>query len=184
MDVELRRDFGEFVASRGHALFRTAIALTGQRQQAEDLMQSALANTVRHWHRIRLGAPEAYLRTVMVRQYTSWWRQAVRRPEVVVADVPDLPAGDDADAARTDTRLAVRAAVARLAPRQRAILVLRYFEDLSDADIATILGCGESTVRSQALRALRRLRALHPDLAALTYDQSSAREQPVKETAA
>src|SRR5512142_2858201 len=171
MDSELERDFGNFVAARGQALFRTAMALTGHRQEAEDLLQTALASTVRHWHRVRHGSPEGYLRTALIRQYTSWWRRARRRPEVVTSDPPDRPTGDGGGA-RVDTSLVVRAALARLTPRQRTVLVLRYFEDLPDAAIAEVMGCGESTVRSQALRALRRLRESAPELAAMQPDHA------------
>jgi RNA polymerase sigma-70 factor (sigma-E family) len=163
MDADLEAEFSDFVAARSHSLFRTALALTGHRQQAEDLLQTVLIKGARHWPRIRSGAPEAYLRTALYRQRTSWWRSLRRRPEVATDTVPETAVTGDATA-DVDLHLALRQALARLAPKHRAVLVLRYFEDRPDAEIAEILGCAESTVRSQAVRALARLRQLAPEL--------------------
>ncbi|MEV4621024.1 SigE family RNA polymerase sigma factor [Asanoa sp. NPDC049573] len=163
MDADLEAEFSEFVAARSHALFRTALALTGHRQQAEDLLQTVLIKGARHWPRIRSGAPEAYLRTALYRQRTSWWR-SLRRQRGVSSDVlPDTAAAGD-PTRTVDLHLALREALGQLAPKHRAVLVLRYFEDRPDAQIAEILGCTESTVRSQAARALARLRQLAPEL--------------------
>jgi RNA polymerase sigma-70 factor (sigma-E family) len=162
MDAELHEDFGAFVATRSPALFRTAMALTGHRQQAEDLLQTALARSVRHWAKIRDGQPEAYVRTAMYRQHVTWWR---RRRETPTDRVPER-AGADATAG-VDLSLALVAGLRQLAPRHRAVLVLRYLEDLPTEEIAEILGCTPSTVRSQTARALGRLRALCPDLDAV-----------------
>ncbi|MFK3983708.1 SigE family RNA polymerase sigma factor [Micromonospora sp. NPDC050397] len=163
MNADLEREFGDFVEARSYALFRTALALTGHRQQAEDLLQTVLAKAVRHWGRIRTGNPEAYLRTALYRQQTSWWRSLRRSREVSTEQVPETRTSRD-DTAIVDLNLALRQALARLAPKHRAVLVLRYFEDRPDGEIAQILGCTESTVRSQAMRALARLRVLCPDL--------------------
>ena len=169
MDPEMRADFTAFVASRSASLFRTAMALTGHRQQAEDLLQTALARTVRHWERIRDGRPEAYVRTVMYRQCTTWWRRGRERP---TDRLPELP-GPDAMAG-VDLSLALIAGLRQLAPKHRAVLVLRYLEDLPTEEIAEILGCGVSTVRSQTARALDRLRQLCPDLTAPTAVQETS----------
>ncbi|GAA1844975.1 SigE family RNA polymerase sigma factor [Asanoa iriomotensis] len=163
MDADLEAEFSDFVAARSHALFRTALALTGHRQQAEDLLQTVLVKCARHWPRIRSGAPEAYLRTALYRQQTSWWRSLRRHREVSTGEPPETAVGADATAG-VDLRLALRDALTRLAPKHRAVLVLRYFEDRPDEEIAEILGCTESTVRSQAARALARLRQLAPEL--------------------
>ncbi|MGW4467539.1 SigE family RNA polymerase sigma factor [Micromonospora sp. NPDC004704] len=163
MNAELEREFTDFVETRSHSLFRTALALTGHRQQAEDLLQTVLARGARHWERIHSGNPEAYLRTALYRQQTSWWRSLRRGREVSTEQVPEIWVARD-DTATVDLNLALRQALARLAPKHRAVLVLRYFEDRPDSEIAEVLGCTESTVRSQAARALGRLRVLCPEL--------------------
>lgn len=170
MDDELRRDFNEFVAARSAALFRTAMALTGHRQQAEDLLQEALASAVRHWKDIHSGNPEAYLRRAIFHHHVSWWRRRWRRMEVLTDTVPERATRTEATG-RVDTQLTLRAAMDKLPPRQRAVLVLRYFDDLPDGQIAALLGCKESTVRSQALRALVKLRALCPEFEAPTIQE-------------
>jgi RNA polymerase sigma-70 factor (sigma-E family) len=149
--------FRAFVQRQWGPLVRTAYLLTGDRSTAEDLVQAALEKAHRHWARIRRAdSPEAYVRRVMVNTALSWRRR--RR----IAEVPllgrDEAAGDD-PYARTDTRYEVIAALRRLPPRTRAVLVLRYFEDLSEADIAQVLGCSPGSVKSQASRGLARLRA-------------------------
>src|ERR1700754_585362 len=113
MDADLEAEFSDFVAARSHALFRTALALTGHRQQAEDLLQTVLIRGARHWPRIRSGAPEAYLRTALYRQQTSWWRSLRRRREVVAAELPEIAVAGDETAA-VDLQLALRQALARL----------------------------------------------------------------------
>ncbi|MGI5147251.1 SigE family RNA polymerase sigma factor [Plantactinospora sp. CA-294935] len=173
MDADLEREFSDFIAARSHALFRTALALTGRRQQAEDLLQTVLAKGARHWGRIRAGNPEAYLRTALYRQQTSWWR-SLRWGREVSAEL--LPEAATADATATvDLNLALRQALTQLAPKHRAVLVLRYFEDRPDSEIAEILGCTQSTVRSQAVRALARLRELCPRLDILATKETADR---------
>lgn len=173
MNADLEREFSEFVEARSHALFRTALALTGHRQQAEDLLQTVLTRSVRHWARIRTEAPEAYLRTALYREQTSWWRSLRRRREVSVERLPEPTTRDDM--ATVDLQLALRQALAQLPPKRRAVLVLRYFEDRPDSEIAQILGCSESTVRSQATRALTRLRELCPKLDILQAKETVGR---------
>lgn len=170
MDVDAERDFTAFVEARSHVLFRTAMALTGHRQQAEDLLQTALAKAFRRWRNIRHGQPEAYLRQVMYRQWVSWWRRPMQRREVIAGHLPESAAADATD--RVDLRMALHAALNQLAPRQRAVLVLRYLEDLPDDEIAQVLGCKPATVRSQISRALHRLRTLCPDLDGLTTQEN------------
>jgi RNA polymerase sigma-70 factor (sigma-E family) len=162
MDAEARRDFTAFVEARSAALFRIAIGLTGHPQQAEDLLQSALAKAYRHWGRVRDGHPEAYLRRAMYRQQVSWFRRPGWGRELVSDRLPEHGAADRT--AQVDLRLALRDALGRLAPRYRAVLVLRYLEDLPDDEIAEILGCKPVTVRTQAARALDRVRELCPEL--------------------
>jgi RNA polymerase sigma-70 factor (sigma-E family) len=153
--------FRDFVAARSPALMRLGFLLTGGDQYAaEDLVQTALAKLAAKWQRVE--APEAYVRQVMYRQQVSWWRAAGRRPEVVRPEVPERP---DADAhGRSELRLVLRGALARLTPRQRAVLVLRYYEDLPERDVAQLLGCSVGTVRSTAHRSLAKLREVAPEL--------------------
>ncbi|GIF47684.1 RNA polymerase sigma-70 factor (sigma-E family) [Asanoa ferruginea] len=153
--------FHEFVVSRSPALSRRAYLLTGDHQLAEDLLQSALAKTYRHWRRIRDGDPEAYVRRVMYHQQISWWRR--RRPaERLEPEPTDRHAVDHSDA--TTLRLAVAAALRQLTPRQRAVVVLRFFEDLTEAQVADVLGCSLGTVKRHGHDAIRRLRVIAPDL--------------------
>ncbi len=165
MDEEERDGFQEFVANRSTALLRTAVLLSGgDRHAAEDLLQNALVKVANRWRRI--DEPEAYVRQVLYRQQVSRWRLKGRRKELSVAEPPDGTAvGDGTGAA--DLRLVMRGALARLTARQRTVLVLRYFEDLPEADVAHILGCSVGTVRSTTHRSLARLRALAPELGAL-----------------
>lgn len=159
MSAEKEREFVSFVEARSHSLFRTAMALTGHRQQAEDLLQTVLAKAFRRWNSIE-GNPESYVRRALYRQQVSWWRRPASRIEVSTAYVPDQAAARD-PIGQVDLNLALQDALRRLAPKYRAVLVLRYLEDLPDAEIAQILGCRPSTVRSQATRALRLLRSHH-----------------------
>jgi RNA polymerase sigma-70 factor (sigma-E family) len=171
MNADLRRDFTAYVEARSATLFRTALAITGHRQQAEDLLQTALVNTLRHWPQIRHGAPDAYVRRTMYRQHISWWRRPMSRRELATDSPPERSTGAD-EPGRVDTSMALQAALRRLAPKYRAVLVLRYFEDVPDDEIAEILRCKPSTVRSQATRALARLRTLCPDLDTLALEEA------------
>jgi RNA polymerase sigma-70 factor (sigma-E family) len=155
--------FGEFVAGRSPALLRTAWMLTGDAQLAEDLLQTALARTWPHWSRIENGHPEAYVRRVMVRTHGAWWRRT-RRGETPVADPPEPggPASPDAYRA-VDDRAVLTQALATLPRRQRQVVVLRYYDDLSEREVAAILGCSAGTVKSQAARGLAKLRAALSD---------------------
>jgi len=154
-------EFTEFVAGRGPALLRAAYALTGEEHAAHDLVQTALAKAFVRWRHIRTG-PEQYVRRIMYNSHISAWR-SFRRREVPVADVPDRAATGDAGGS-TDLRLALRDALRRLPPRQRAIVVLRFLEDVSVEETARILGCRVGTVGSQTSRALAKLRAVFHEL--------------------
>ncbi|WP_028635840.1 SigE family RNA polymerase sigma factor [Nocardioides sp. URHA0032] len=144
--------FEEYVAARRAALLRTAYLLTGHREDAEDLVQVALVKVVPTWSRIA-DDPEPYVRKVLVHESVSRWRRR-RWREVHTDQVPDAPV--EAPAA---DRIALQRALARLAPRQRAVIVLRYYEDLTEAETARVLGVSVGTVKSQARDALARLRA-------------------------
>ncbi|MFG3708619.1 SigE family RNA polymerase sigma factor [Micromonospora sp. NPDC047670] len=160
MDDDERAVLAEFVASRAPALMRVAYLLTGDRSSAEDLFQSALAKMIPRWRSIRHSDPEGYLRVVMYREQVSWWRRLRRRRNLPVG------AGDSVvtdPSAGSDLRLALRAALCQLTPAQRAVVVLRYYEDLPEAEVAELLDCSVGTVRSRTHRAVSRLRQLLPN---------------------
>lgn len=146
--------FRAFVAARSHALLRTAYLLTGDRGHAEDLLQVALVKTYRHW--AGLEQPESYVRRVLVHQHISGWRRK-RVTEQSFARLPET-AVEDRRVASVDTRDELWRALATLPPRTRAVLVLRYWQDLSETETAHILGCSVGSVKSQASRGLARLR--------------------------
>lgn len=165
MDAD-RQSFEAYARERGATLARHAYLLTGDHHLAEDLVQQTLLRVAGRWRRIVAdGDPDPYVRRVLYHQHISWWRRRTRR----VAEAPlagaDRPVADPAD--DLAVTLAVRAALARLAPRQRAALVLRYFGDLSEAQVAETLGCRVGTVKSQLRDGLARLRVLAPELAEL-----------------
>jgi RNA polymerase sigma-70 factor (sigma-E family) len=149
-------DFAAFVAARGQAMQRTAFLLTGDWALAEDLLQTALARVYPRWERIERDDPDAYVRKVLVNTWSSWWRRKWRgeRPS---ADLPDQP-GPDAYA-DADRRRAVAIALATLPPKQRVVIVLRFHEDMTEAQVANALGISVGTVKSQAAKALTKLRA-------------------------
>jgi len=151
-----RADFDAFVVARSRALLKAAWLLTGDWQLAEDLLQTALAKSFLAWRRIGAGREEAYVRRVLVTTYATWWRRAWRR-ETPTAELPER--ADSTDASGTvDLRGIVLAALQDLPRRQRATVVLRYYCDLSEAETAEALDCSVGTVKSQAAKALARLR--------------------------
>ncbi len=155
-------EFNAFVAARSSALMRTAYLLTQDHQLAEDLVQTALFRAALRWQRIT-GDPEPYVRRILYTESISWWRRRTRR---VAESAPrhDEPAGVDVD---VDLQLSLEGALQRLTPRQRAVLVLRYYEDLTETEAARVLGVGVGTVKSMHRQALSRLRAAAPDLGQL-----------------
>jgi RNA polymerase sigma-70 factor (sigma-E family) len=156
--VDPYEGFREFVLARGPALSRAAYLLTGNRSSAEELVQAALVKTALRWRRVaQAGSPEAYVRRIIVNEHISWWRRFGRR-EIADPDPPRLTLADPADGAAR--RLDLAAALARLPKRQRAVIVLRFYHDLSEVDTAEALGCSVGTVKSQAHRALQRIRPL------------------------
>ena len=150
-------DYAHFVRTRTHALLRSAYLLTGDQHLAEDLVQEALARTHRAWHRLeRPENAEAYARKVMYHAQVSLWRRP-KVAEVLPGDLGPEPAGDD-PADDAVQRLTLRRALLTLTAKQRAVIVLRYYEDLSEAETADLLGISTGTVKSQASRALASLR--------------------------
>ncbi|MFC6016867.1 SigE family RNA polymerase sigma factor [Plantactinospora solaniradicis] len=146
--------FREFVDARYPDLLRVAYHLTGSADEAEDLVQSALVKVMRRWRRV--DEPMAYLRRVMVNQHISLWRR-YRAREVVTAVLPDRPVRDLADGVAE--RQVLHQAMRTLAPRTRAVIVLRYVADLPESEVAETLGCSVGSVKSRASRGLARLRA-------------------------
>lgn len=169
MDEVAREEFRAYVAARSGALLGTATLLTGDRALAEDLVQTALAKTYLAWERVRRReAVDAYCRRVLVTTYATWWRRKWRG-EVPTGRLPDS-AGPD-PYGQVDESLPLRAALARLPRRMRAVVVLRYWDDLPEAEVAELLGCSVGTVKSQASRALAKLRA-DLDVVALRGEES------------
>jgi RNA polymerase sigma-70 factor (sigma-E family) len=165
VNADIEREFTAFVAERTHALFRVAYALTGNQHAAEDLLQGALAKTFAKWHRISTDA-EGYVKRILYRDWISLWRWRSRRPETPMSWVPDRSDADRSD--ETVLRLVLRDALLTLPPRQRAVVVLRYLDDLGEREVAEILGCSAGTVASQASRALAKLRRSVGSLALLS----------------
>ena len=169
MDEQGREAFRAYVAARSPALLRTAYLLTGSRADAEDLLQTALAKTYLAWDRIReREAVDGYVRRVLVNTQTSRWRRR-RVDEYPTAELPERGSGRDAaeDLALHD---ALWTALAGLPKRQRATVVLRYYEDLSETETAHVLGVSVGTVKSTTSRALAKLR----DTAGLREDPRMA----------
>jgi RNA polymerase sigma-70 factor (sigma-E family) len=150
-------DFDTFVQSRGRSLLRFAYVLSGDPHLAEDLVQEVLARMHRRWDRIAtMYHTEAYVRTAIARQFLSWRRRR-SAGEAILAEVPE-PAAFAEPQQQVLARDQMWRLLAGLPRAQRAVLVLRFYCDLPDDEIAALLGCGESTVRSQAARALARMR--------------------------
>ena len=146
--------YTDFVTASGAALQRTAFLLVGDWGRAEDLLQTVLLKTLRHWGRVSQGSPEAYVRAALAREAVSSARRAWRG-EAPTQAPPD--SGQDRWEA-VDDRITMLAALARLPPRQRAVIVLRYHEDLTEVATAQALGVSLGTVKSQTSKALAQLR--------------------------
>ena len=151
--------FAAFVAARQRSLLRAATLVSGDHHLAQDLVQDALVKLARVWRRVGSEYPEAYVRRVLYRDLISWRRRHRRERLGLFVDVP---AADPS--AAVDERMALRAALARLTVKQRAVLVLRYYEDLPEQQVAELLGVTVGTVKSQTHAALARLRAQSPEL--------------------
>jgi RNA polymerase sigma-70 factor (sigma-E family) len=153
--------FHAFVVARTAALSRTAYLLTGDHHLAEDLVQTALFKAAKAWHRIE-GDPEPYVRRILYTENISWWRRRRHIKEAPLAAY-DAPAAEADD----DLRLTLEHALAQLTAKQRTVLVLRYYEDRTEAQTAQMLGIGVGTVKSTTRQALARLRAVAPHLGEL-----------------
>jgi RNA polymerase sigma-70 factor (sigma-E family) len=158
VDDSSERAFERFVAAEGTSLLRFAYLLTGGREAAEDLLQSALERCYRHWRRVeRTDRPERYVRRMLANAATDRWRGLRRRPELPLAAAAEPVAADATEALliRDELFRALRA----LSARQRVVVALRYVEDLSERDTAALLDCSVGSVKAHASRGLARMRA-------------------------
>ncbi|MGW4644023.1 SigE family RNA polymerase sigma factor [Sphaerisporangium sp. NPDC004334] len=148
-------DFGAFVAARATTLLRVAYLACGNEAEAEDLLQTALERTYRNWDRVRHDSPEPYVRRVIINTAIS---RARRRAILSIIPMRILPERA-ARSTDVDLRHLLMDALRGLPPRQRAVVVLRYWEDLSETQTAEVLGCTVGTVKSQTSKAMAKLRA-------------------------
>lgn len=157
--------FRYFVISRSPGLVRAAWLLTGDLATAEDLVQTSLAKVWSRWsHVVRQDAPEAYVRRVMMSTFLTWNRRRWHA-ELALGELPDTAEANN-DLHEVERRWSVARALRTLPPRQRAVVVLRYFEDLTEVQVARALSCSVGTVKSQNAKAIKQLRA-NPQLSAL-----------------
>ncbi len=158
-------DFAAYMTARQPSLLRTAYLLTGDRHTAEDLVQTAFAKLYLSWDRVqRRELVDGYVRRILVNEHNSLWRRPFKRREVISRDLPDTHAPDRHDDGES---AALWRFVQTLPRKQRAVIVLRYYEDLSEAETAAVLGISVGTVKSQASRALAAMRSRvhdHPEL--------------------
>lgn len=155
-DVDHDRDFDAFVRSTWRSLRQAAFALTGNTADAEDLLQSVLANAYARWPRLRRDDPVAYVRRALVNRYIDTWRRRNVVREMSRAEPPERTSYDELD--RFDDRDDLATLLAALSPRERTVVVMRHYLDLSERDVAVSLGCSVGTVKSTCSRALQRLR--------------------------
>jgi RNA polymerase sigma-70 factor (sigma-E family) len=153
----VEEEFTAFVTANHARLVRIADLITGDHGRAEDLVQSVLIRTYLRWTKVRQGDPMGYIRAGLVNAHTDWWRRRSSREQVVAGEVPvGNEIADHADGVAG--RDAVMRALAVLTRRERAVVVLRYYEDLTEVDIASTLGISAGTVKSACARALKKLR--------------------------
>ena len=167
-------EFSAYMAARQPTLLRTAYLLTGDRHAAEDLVQTALAKLYLSWDKVqRREVVDGYVRRILVNEHNSLWRRAWRRREVSTEFVPDRASPPD----RVDDGdgRALWEFVQTLPRKQRAVIVLRYYEELSEAETADVLGISVGTVKSQASRALANMRTRIHDNPVLAHDREEER---------
>jgi RNA polymerase sigma-70 factor (sigma-E family) len=169
LQVTAAESFDAFVLARSRKLLRTAYLLTSDHALAEDLVQTALAKAWFAWSRIEGGDPEPYVRKIMVNTYSTWWRRRWNG-EQPTEELPEHVAP-----AHTEEPTDIWRALQRLPRRQRAVVVLRFYEDLSEAETARVMGCSTGTVKSQTSKAIAKLRLDPALLAGTSADQEVSR---------
>lgn len=169
-----REAFDVYARERWSALLRTATLLTGDRHTAEDLVQETLVRAAQHWSRVDPATADAYVRRILYTRSVDAWRWRRRQPDPVDAGTHDHVTGTETPDV-VAARVTLAAALRRLTPRQRAVLVARFYEDRTEVDTARMLGCSVNTVKSQTRHALLRLRLLTPELAATFGREESLR---------
>ena len=172
-----REAFDAYVRERWAPLLRTATLLTGDRHAAEDLVQETLVRAAQHWSRVEPATADAYVRRILYTRSVDAWRWRRHQPDPV--DIASRPGAGRRRPHRSRRRPSTPASrsprrSSRLTPRQRAVLVARFYEDRTEVDAARVLGCSVSTVKSQTRHALERLRVLAPELAA-TFGREEVR---------
>ena len=176
---DLDESFAAFVREHGERHLRVAVLLTGDWHAAEDLVQASLVKLYRAWPRLDTSVdPDGYLRRIIVNTHRSWWRARWRR-ETPAAAMPERAYGEDI-ADRQALGALVRQALAKLPRQQRAVLVLRYCEDLPEAEVAELLGCSTGSVKTHAHRGLRALRE-HLGGELSQYTVSTVNEAPASQ---
>lgn len=168
-----RDAFDAYVRERWAPLLRTAMLLTGDRYSAEDLVQETLIRAAQHWSRVDPATADAYVRRILYTRSVDAWRWRRHQPDPVEETGEQRQMTTDAPD-DVETRLTLAAALRRLTPRQRAVLVARFYEDRTEVEAARVLGCSVNTVKSQTRHALTRLRVLAPELA-----DTFGRKEPV-----
>jgi RNA polymerase sigma-70 factor (sigma-E family) len=155
-------DFAAFARERQQQLYRTAYLLCGNRDRAQDLVQSTLVSLLKSWHRVRdADNPDGYVHTALVRTFLSERRKLRREAEIhTLANSRATPDRTPSHDASTELRLTILQALRQLPPKPRAMVILRYWEDLTIEQTAAALGCSEGNVKSQCSRSLEKLRTL------------------------
>ena len=164
MRREVDEEFAQYVRARQHRLLRAAFLVCGDAHLAEDLLQGALVKLASRWDRLRNENPDAYVRKILYRDAVSAWRRTRRETVSLFPDL-DLQRAEPDRSPGAGERLDLMRALGQLTPKQRAVVVLRFFEDRSEADTADALGVSVGTVKSQTHAALARLRTLLPEFA-------------------
>jgi RNA polymerase sigma-70 factor (sigma-E family) len=179
VDAAAREEFRDYVVGASPSLLRVAYLMTGNKADAEDLLQTTLAKTYLAWSRIReRESLDGYVRRVMLNTRTSWWRRSRHLPTAELGESTSHPPTRRDDTADVDLRDALWTALGGLSHRQRAAVVLRYYEDLSEPETAALLGVSVGTVKSTVSRALRKLR----DDAGLRDDERAALPSDISAT--
>jgi RNA polymerase sigma-70 factor (sigma-E family) len=155
-------EFAAWAAGCERALLRSAFLLTGDLHRAQDLVQEALIKVALRWPRLRHDNPAGYARRIIARDHVSWWRR--HRRELTSGEESKSASDVAGSGTDSETTLVVQRALARLTPAQRAVVVLRYFDDLTERETAEVLRVSIGTVKSQNAAALARLRTGAPEL--------------------